>query len=336
MLLVAAFVPRRARAQNAPPVITVNEGITLLEGGSAPVDASVLTTTDADDPPADLVYTLETAPAHGTLERSGLVLVTSDAFTQQDIDDGAMSYVHDGSETLADAFDFTVSDGNGATISGTFAITVMPVNDPPIVVANSVLSVYSGGTATVTPANLSASDADNADAGLVFTLTAAPAHGMLAVSGTTLTTGGTFTQQDIDDLHVTYTHGGDAAESDAMELSVSDPDGGVAGPISFIVEIDPDPTAVRAPAGGRTASVYVYPNPSSLAPTVRYTVKRAGPVSLRVYDAAGRLVATLIDGEHRAPGPHTVPFRADVPSGVYWVRLDTATSTRAAKLLVLK
>ena len=66
------------------------------------------------------------------LALGGTVLEVGDTFTQTDIDGGALSYVHDGSETLSDGFGYEVSDGL-FTISGeSFEITVAPVNDAPV------------------------------------------------------------------------------------------------------------------------------------------------------------------------------------------------------------
>ncbi len=58
----------------------------------------------------------------------------NDTFTQADLDAGNVSYEHDGSETTTDSFNFSLADGgeDGATpASGTFSITITPVNEAP-------------------------------------------------------------------------------------------------------------------------------------------------------------------------------------------------------------
>ena len=61
--------------------------------------------------------------------------------------DGTFSYTHDGSETTSDSFTYTGqrrhADGNTVTVS----ITVTPVNDAPVAVADSA-TVTEGGTVT--------------------------------------------------------------------------------------------------------------------------------------------------------------------------------------------
>uniref|UniRef100_UPI0040481754 tandem-95 repeat protein n=1 Tax=Algoriphagus sp. TaxID=1872435 RepID=UPI0040481754 len=61
---------------------------------------------------------------------------------------------------------YTVSDGNGGTTNGTLAITVTPVNDPPVVV-NESLSIQEDATAT---GNLLANDTDPEQANSALTI----------------------------------------------------------------------------------------------------------------------------------------------------------------------
>ena len=77
----------------------------------------IASTTDVDNTSDQLVYTLDTAPANGTLYNNGVALSAGGSFTQADIDAGLITYDHDGSQTSSDAFAFTVDDGAGATTS---------------------------------------------------------------------------------------------------------------------------------------------------------------------------------------------------------------------------
>ncbi len=70
------------------------------------------------------------------------------------------------------------------------------------------------------------------------------------------------------------------------------------------------------------------PNPFRIATDLRFTIARRGHVSLEVFDAGGRRVATLADREFD-PGAHTLRWsgREDgggaAPAGVYFYRLKT-------------
>ena len=120
-------------AVNDEEVIAINDGATVVEGsiGNA-ISPSALETTDGDHTAAQLVYTVDELPDHGTLRLDGTALTVDDTFTQADIDAGIVSYDHDGSEPATDRFDFTVDDGFGTKSTGTFNFTITPVNDAPV------------------------------------------------------------------------------------------------------------------------------------------------------------------------------------------------------------
>ncbi|HDQ99740.1 MAG TPA: T9SS type A sorting domain-containing protein [candidate division WOR-3 bacterium] len=66
-----------------------------------------------------------------------------------------------------------------------------------------------------------------------------------------------------------------------------------------------------------------FPNPFAGTTTIHYELASPATVSLRVYDAGGRLVATLVEGD-RGPGRHQARFAPGdpVPRGVYFVQLS--------------
>ena len=110
---------------NDNPVLVVNAGATVAEGGSVILGSAALLTSDPDLPGDTLTYTLVSGPGNGSLN-------FSTSFTQAQVSGGSLNYSHDGGETASDSFTFSVSDGNGGTIAATvFAITVTPVNDAP-------------------------------------------------------------------------------------------------------------------------------------------------------------------------------------------------------------
>lgn len=92
-------------------------------------------------------------------------------------------------------------------------------------------------------------------------------------------------------------------------------------------------SAVGAAAAARTADadgarLAVVPNPagrmSGERARVAFEMAEAGLVSVMVFDALGRQVAVVAEGLHAA-GPHTVALPlADLPAGVYVLRMVTA------------
>ena len=92
---------------------------------------------------------------------------------------------------------------------------------------------------------------------------------------------------------------------------------------------------------GRTAEFRLgefQPNPFGNATAVRFTVPQTGPVTLRVYDLAGRVVKTLVDGSVTA-GEHASNWDARdetgqrVPAGMYFARLSIGSQTALRKML---
>ena len=84
-----------------------------------------------------------------------------------------------------------------------------------------------------------------------------------------------------------------------------------------------------------------YPNPFNPITTIVFGIKEQGYVSLRIYDAAGRIVAMLVD-ETRSAGQYTsewngrsVDGRA-VSSGVYFYRLITKEFKETRKMILLR
>ena len=111
---------------NARPTVAVNAGLTVPKGQSATISGDRLRATDPDNTAGELTYTLLAPPVHGTLFLAGAALTTGDRWTQQDIDDGKLSYTQNGSEMAGDGFVFRVGDNAGnSTPDATFAITLL-------------------------------------------------------------------------------------------------------------------------------------------------------------------------------------------------------------------
>ena len=82
-----------------------------------------------------------------------------------------------------------------------------------------------------------------------------------------------------------------------------------------------------------------YPNPFNPQTTIAFSLPRAENVRLSVFDLRGRLVRTLVDGQH-AGGDHAVIWDGNdqagqrVASGSYVYRLTT-DSQQLNKVMVL-
>ncbi|RNC79662.1 MAG: T9SS C-terminal target domain-containing protein [Balneola sp.] len=79
-----------------------------------------------------------------------------------------------------------------------------------------------------------------------------------------------------------------------------------------------------------------YPNPFNPVTNITFELNKTEEVKLSIYDVLGRSVATLVD-ERRSAGLHTLSFDAsNLPSGIYFYRLETKTQSLVKKLTLLK
>ncbi|PIU45353.1 MAG: hypothetical protein COS95_04230 [Ignavibacteriales bacterium CG07_land_8_20_14_0_80_59_12] len=80
-----------------------------------------------------------------------------------------------------------------------------------------------------------------------------------------------------------------------------------------------------------------YPNPFNPSTVIRFDLPVSAPVSITVYDALGRKVARLIDGERLQAGSHAVPFEAaGFASGIYIYRLNAGSYSAAREMILLR
>ncbi|TLY21832.1 MAG: hypothetical protein E6K66_08630, partial [Nitrospirae bacterium] len=119
-------------AVDSVPSFATNAGSTVVQGLSDLITSGELQVTDADNTPAQLIYTVTTAPLNGRLELTTAPGVAITSFTQADINAGRLVFVHSGAVSTKDSFTFTVSDGAGGTIGATtFNFTVTPFAPTP-------------------------------------------------------------------------------------------------------------------------------------------------------------------------------------------------------------
>ena len=81
----------------------------------------------------------------------------------------------------------------------------------------------------------------------------------------------------------------------------------------------------------------VYPNPFNPSTTITYGLPTSSEVRITVTDLLGRKVATLISGERKGAGYHTVQFEANgLSSGIYLIRMEADGFTATQQISLLK
>lgn len=123
---------------------------TVAEDGSV---SGTVVATDVDNASEDLVYSVEAGngPANGTLSMDA---------------DGTYTYTPDADFNGTDSFTYTVTDPDGGQATAVATITVTAVDDAPVA-SDATTSVNEDATIS---GQLVASDVDNDDAAIVYTL----------------------------------------------------------------------------------------------------------------------------------------------------------------------
>ncbi len=76
------------------------------------------------------------------------------------------------------------------------------------------------------------------------------------------------------------------------------------------------------------------PNPAKGSTEIAFSLPKAEQVRLAVYDAQGRLVRTLVEG-NRAAGTHQISV-SGLESGVYFYRLEAGRNSLTRRMVVAK
>jgi uncharacterized delta-60 repeat protein len=206
---------------NDAPVLATNT-LSITEGGTVTLNSSNLNTSDPDNTPAQLLYTISNISG-GSFSGTGVTTNSNGTvtFSQAAINNGLVQFTHNGGENPP-SYAVSVSDGALNTTPATVAIpagSFTPVNDAPVLATNT-LSITEGGTVTLSSSNLNISDSDNTPAQLIYTISNISGG---SFSGTGVTNGNgsvSFTQEAINNGLVQFTHdGGENPPSYAVSVS---------------------------------------------------------------------------------------------------------------------
>lgn len=79
-----------------------------------------------------------------------------------------------------------------------------------------------------------------------------------------------------------------------------------------------------------------YPNPFNPSTTINFSIPASGLVTLKVFNALGSEVATLVN-EQKEPGSYQVEFEADnYSTGIYFYNLQAGNFVETRKMLLMK
>ncbi|SFG48034.1 cadherin-like domain-containing protein [Neptunomonas qingdaonensis] len=331
---------------NDQPIIDAVNSVKILEGGAIVLqggtlqgdvnrlpEAAVVGSRDYDgggDKSVGLAavniltYTVSVLPAHGEvrLEKDGQtyaadtpstydVMAVDSVITATKLNAGKLYYVNDGEEYTADSMTFTVNDNSGAannTASVVLAISIIPVNDDPLVAVNTGFvgggSLYEGQTKVLTVTDLLGTDSDNADDEIQFRITGNVSYGLLFRGSEQLGVGSAFTVAQLRAGDISYQHDGLESSGDQFDFALSDGGGGNEPAGTFSIDILPvnDTPTINLPEARTAAEQQALPisgisiaDPDSVGTDL--AVNNAfGPLSVTLTASNGTLNLTASGG----------------------------------------
>ncbi|XP_076037801.1 chondroitin sulfate proteoglycan 4-like [Oratosquilla oratoria] len=192
-----------------PNTIYLSPGrLTVREGGTAtllPKHLRVLTSYYADRIDQ---YLVASKPSTGTLQVETRPGVRLETFRHEQLQQGVIKYVHDGSETLEDEFSLVALSGHRQSAPAALTVKVEAVNDEaPFVVNNTGLELWEGATVPLTTQVLAVRDLDTPPEELRYSFTT-PDTGYVALARNLTQQVSTFTQEDLEGSRVFFTHTG--------------------------------------------------------------------------------------------------------------------------------
>lgn len=158
----------------------------------------------------------------GTLNFSSIIIDNVINGSVKDNGDGTVVFTHDGSESIAASFTYTIKDNSGLVSNvALVSIVVLPVNDPPVANDESSDPIVRGGSIIIDIAGTSADAENNLDITSI-------------IIGNVLNGN----VQDNGDGTVTYTHNGTNTTKGGFTYTINDAEGATSNEAKISIAVD--------------------------------------------------------------------------------------------------
>ncbi|XP_048473236.1 chondroitin sulfate proteoglycan 4 [Rhincodon typus] len=223
MSVIVTVIPINDEA----PVVTINTELKVWEDGIAEISQDLLNSEDPDTPAEELIYSIK-PPSNGHVALKSSLDDSILEFTQEQINNGQIIFVHHGA--LSGGFSFDVSDGVNSAAAQLFTVSARRLNI--LIETKEPLIVYPGTRQPITSQYLKArtSDINKAnDWPLTYTIVTAPSLGQLirVEEGNVVGKVSNFTERDLESENIFYQHNWPKEPfwkcQDSFEFTVSSP-----------------------------------------------------------------------------------------------------------------
>ncbi|XP_061623484.1 chondroitin sulfate proteoglycan 4 [Phyllopteryx taeniolatus] len=197
-----------------PPVLkTKAPSLTVVQGDTIAIHPENLKVEDLDNPPDDIVFSVISKPNNGYLALDGRLNETIGAFTQAQINNGSVYFVHDGSPTSG-VFYFSVTDGHHKPIYKLFNLDVTKITI--LLVNHTGLTLEQGSTAVWLIRDNLAAKTNGRNATIHYQITRPPMFGKLLLGTQEVSQ---FEQEDIQTGHLAYHMTNLSSAEDSFEFT---------------------------------------------------------------------------------------------------------------------
>uniref|UniRef100_A0A8D2PT16 Laminin G domain-containing protein n=1 Tax=Zosterops lateralis melanops TaxID=1220523 RepID=A0A8D2PT16_ZOSLA len=202
--------------------LLVLSNLIVLEGGQASLESKhIKVNLDFQKlgiSQSQIIFDIKEPPSHGHLKLNIQPLQEVNTFTMQDVWQGKILYVHDGSEDTYDYFDFSISISSEKIVSAylegneqhMFSITVTPVNDAPEIKLPklNLLCILENSKKRLTNRLIKVQDNDTDSVDIRLSVLGNLSAGYLENSGHCGTPITTFTNEDLNKGTIFFVHTG--------------------------------------------------------------------------------------------------------------------------------
>ncbi len=210
---------------------------------------------------------------------------------------------------------FTAQDTLDLSDCDTMEVTVIPINDPPVIDSFTPETVCTTWVDSIISFYVYANDVDS---------------NILTYSWFV---NGIF---DTTTLEPAYSYTGYGETTDTVKTIVSD--GSLVDSIQWVIVVGLGVEEEQIELPQVFFLSQNFPNPFSKKTVISYQLPVISKVSLRVYDLSGRLVITLVDEEKKA-GYYTVKWSSidkNLAPGIYFIRMSAGTFIKTRKMISIR
>ncbi|KAI8797794.1 extracellular matrix protein 3, partial [Biomphalaria glabrata] len=204
------------------PRLVVNNGMLISAGDSQKITNKMLRVEDLDTK-EDVVFYVRSNPKYGTLryiQGNVVIQLTQDStFTQKDIDQRKIEYVHTNKEGLRDVIKLDISDKMNWLTDRYFYITVEGPETATPKIFNKGIQLSKNGVIILTTDLLSETELAASSSEVTFTLTRAPNRGHLESVSQPKVSISSFTLRHLVEKKIRYVHAGEDEQTiDSFEF----------------------------------------------------------------------------------------------------------------------